>query len=85
MSYKPEIQGKGETTWTRNALAFATYEEANRWGRGLLFRWTESQDARVATSDEPVNAMLDDHGRLVMCECPKDLSIRATCPLHGDR
>jgi hypothetical protein len=55
MSWKPEIQGANETSWTRNGLVFATEKEASDWGFDLLLRWTGATDHRAVEVDEPVN------------------------------
>jgi len=58
MSYKPEVFAEGE--WYGNGLCFATFDEADRWGHDLLFRWFVPTDSRVVESDEPVNYKMVD-------------------------
>jgi hypothetical protein len=45
------VQGK----WGRNALVFATKEEAERNAHDLMMRWFATDDSRAVESDEPVN------------------------------
>ena len=62
VSWKPEVNTAGE--WTGNGMRFATKEEAERWGKSLLARWTAPADYRAVESDEPVNFRLDEQGVL---------------------
>jgi hypothetical protein len=54
-SWKPEIRGVRETSWSQNGLAFATRKEAEQWGFDLLLRWSGAEDYRAVESDEPVS------------------------------
>lgn len=66
MSYKPAVKAVNDDKYYRNALAFATPEEAEGWGKDLLSRWLLAEDVRVEESDEPIshtflNGRLDDY------------------------
>lgn len=58
MSWKPEVFAEGE--WCGNALRFATFDEADRWARDLLYRWFVPTDSRAVESDDPVNYKMID-------------------------
>ncbi len=58
MSWKPEVKVNGE--WGRNALVFATKEEAEESAYDLYGRWTLTTDYRAVEVDEPVNYRLKD-------------------------
>jgi hypothetical protein len=58
MSWKPEVFAEG--AWTGNGLAFATKEEAERWGADLLMRWFVPTDSRAVESTDPVNYKIVD-------------------------
>jgi hypothetical protein len=53
MSWKPEVFVEGK--WSRNALVFATKEEAEANAKDLMMRWFAVQDSRAVEVDEPVN------------------------------
>jgi hypothetical protein len=72
MSWKPEVYAEGE--WCGNGMAFATKEEAERWGFGLLMRCILFSDARAVESDQPVNYQLTDKGILIRLET-REMSI----------
>jgi hypothetical protein len=56
MSWKPEVQVKGEgDRWHANGLAFATKEEAAESARDLYSRWTLTTAHRVTESEDPVS------------------------------
>ncbi len=56
MSWKPEVQVKGEgDKWHDNALRFATKEEAAAYARDLYSRWTLTTAHRAIESEDPVN------------------------------
>ena len=62
MSWKPEVEVNGQ--WSRNALVFATQEEAAESAEGLFCRWMLTTGYRAVEVDEPVNYALID-GALV--------------------
>lgn len=45
-----EVQGVGETSWTRNGLSFASVEQADAWGFDLMCRWFGAEDYRVVNA-----------------------------------
>ena len=60
MSFKPSVSTDGGATFNENALAFATYEEAEISAKDLMSRWMLVTDWRVIESDQPVNYTLVD-------------------------
>ena len=62
MSWKPEVEVNGQ--WSRNALVFATKEEAMASAQDLFSRWILTTGCRAVEVDEPVNYALVD-GKLV--------------------
>lgn len=58
MSFKPEVQVAGETTWACNALRFATKPEAQQYVLDLAMRWTAVADTRVVPSEDDVTARI---------------------------
>ena len=62
MSWKPEVEVNGQ--WSRDALVFATQEEAAKSARELFGRWMLTTGYRAVEVDEPVNYALID-GALV--------------------
>lgn len=50
-----EVQVSGEEGWTRNALVFATQEEAQDYVDDLGSRWTAVTNTRVTPVDEEPN------------------------------
>jgi len=62
MSWKPEVKVNGQ--WSRNALVFATEEEATASAQDLFNRWLTTAGYRAVEVDEPVNYALVD-GKLV--------------------
>lgn len=60
MSWKPEVRVVNETKFSRNALVFATKEEAERSAFNLMMRWTAVEDYRAVEVDEPVSHRLVD-------------------------
>ena len=53
MNYRPMV--KVESSWSGNALVFATREEAEGNVRDLARRWMVVTDTRVDETDAPVN------------------------------
>jgi len=53
MSWKPEVEVDGQ--FSRNALVFATKEEAEASAKDLFNRWMLTTDWRAVEVDEPVN------------------------------
>lgn len=53
-SWAPEVQVEG-TKWSRNALRFATKEEAEANARDLMMRWFAVRDSQASPATEPVN------------------------------
>lgn len=68
MSWAPEVLVEGK--WSGNALRFATKEEAERYGVGLLARWFVPTNSRaVETPNERANYRLAPDGALVhLCD-----------------
>ena len=60
-SYKSEVQTAGDTSWTGNALRFATEAEAKTYVWDLMMRWTQVTDTRVVESSDPVNYAITDN------------------------
>jgi hypothetical protein len=60
MSYKAEVIADNSNKWCPNGLAFATHEEARKYGDNLMWRWMAVREVRVVESDQPVNAAWDD-------------------------
>jgi len=60
MSWKPEVRVVNQTTFARNALVFATREEAERSAHDLMMRWMAVEDYRAVEVDEPVSHRLVD-------------------------
>lgn len=52
-SFKSEMLVDG--SWVTNALRFASYWEADRYGADLFSRWTMPRDRRVSPSDDDPN------------------------------
>ena len=63
-SWAPEVLVDNEKTWARNALRFATEDEAFRNARDLMYRWTLVREYRAAPSSDPVNYTYDELGQL---------------------
>ena len=61
MSFKPSVSTDGGATFNENALAFATYEEAEISVKDLTSRWVLVTDWRVIESDQPVNYAIKDN------------------------
>ena len=55
-SWAAEVLPNGERAYVRNALRFATRDEAEEYSVDLYFRWAGMECARVAPTSEPVNA-----------------------------
>jgi hypothetical protein len=53
-SFKPEVQTGGGSTWSGNALRFATRQEAETYVADLFSRWTMVSNTRVIESDDAV-------------------------------
>jgi hypothetical protein len=70
MSFKPEVRTDTSGRWYGNALRFATEKEAADQVSDLACRWLAVIDARVVTSDDPVNYAYVD-GRLVSIARPE--------------
>lgn len=62
MAWASEILSEGE--WVGNGIVLATKEEAEDYGSAMLFNCILFEDARVVTSEKPVNYKWED-GRLV--------------------
>ena len=56
MSWKPEVEVDGQ--WSRNALVFATEEEAAESAEGLFCRWMLTTGHRAVEVNEPINYAL---------------------------
>jgi hypothetical protein len=63
MSWKPQVQVRGEPGWHSNALRFATRKEAEDNAHDLWSRWTLVTNSRAIESEDPVNYVWLD-GRL---------------------
>jgi hypothetical protein len=57
MGWKPEFLVSG--TWSKNALVFATKEEAEANARDLFMRWTMPSEWRAVEVDEAPNYAWD--------------------------
>jgi hypothetical protein len=69
MSWAPEVMVIGNGgKWSRNALRFATKDEATASACNLAMRWTMVEDFRATEADEPVNYRWDDRLGLVRLE-----------------
>ena len=56
MSFAPEVTTTDSpTTYTGNALRFATRTEAEQWAFDLSMRWLAVRDWRVVESTDAVN------------------------------
>lgn len=64
-SFKVGVTVSGENTLSYNALRFATFDEATRWGENLLQRWTLAIAYRVVQCDDEVNYRLGPNEELV--------------------
>ena len=49
------IEATDGSGYARNALVFATEEEAKRYASDLMSRWFGCRDTRLIEVDEPVN------------------------------
>jgi hypothetical protein len=49
-----KVHGNGDK-WSRNALVFATKQEAEENAHDLFMRWTACDEWRVVEVDEPVS------------------------------
>ena len=58
MSFKPEIEVGGKE-WGRNALCFATEQEAMISARDVYSRWMLATNYRAVEVDEPVTHKLE--------------------------
>lgn len=55
MSWKPEVQTRGDEKFYSNNLAFETKEEAETSANGLFNRWMLATAWRAVESDQVVN------------------------------
>lgn len=55
MSWAPEVITDSTGKWYRNALRFATREEAEANARDLMSRWLLVRETRAVESSDPVN------------------------------
>lgn len=53
MSYRVEVFVENE--WVGNGLFFPTKDEADKYGRALVWAWLLAKDHRVLESEEPAN------------------------------
>lgn len=60
MSFKPEVRTGTDPKFYGNALAFATYAEAQHSANELASRWTLVVESRAVESNEPVNYAIVD-------------------------
>jgi hypothetical protein len=56
MSYRVEVQTKGDPKYYGNMLVFATIGEAEAYARNLASRWILVEQWRVVRCDDAVNA-----------------------------
>jgi hypothetical protein len=66
MAWKPEVFVEGK--WSRNALVFATQDEAERNARDLFRRWMLCENSRAVEVDEKPNYVFTDDGLLQALE-----------------
>lgn len=57
MNWKPEVLVNAQ--WSRNALVFATREEAEASARDLMGRWLLVEDWRAVETEDPVNCKIN--------------------------
>lgn len=53
-SFKAEVRADDSLKWYSNQLRFATEQEALRYARDLMSRWTAVREYRVVRSDDPI-------------------------------
>ncbi len=53
-SWKAEVIADSSGQWCGNGLRFATAEEAQRYVKDLMWRWTAVRETRVVESTDPV-------------------------------
>lgn len=63
-SFKVEIKAKGETGFVANGIRLPSEEQGNAYAKDLWSRWSQVSEYRVVASDDEVNHVADDHGRL---------------------
>ena len=73
MSYKVAVFTIGDSTPGYNALRFATFEEANAYGKNLYCRWMAMSSFSVEESDEPVNYAWTDGGLVAVSTMERSL------------
>ena len=66
-SWAPEVFVEGK--WTGNGLRFATKDEAERWGNGLLTRWFVPSDNRAVESEDRPNYRLGENSETLFSLC----------------
>jgi len=54
MSFKAMVKTPGDRDWVCNVLRFATFEEAETYGKDLANRWTLVIARETHESDDPV-------------------------------
>ncbi len=59
MSFKMEVIADSSGKFVTNAVALATKEEAEAYGKDLAGRWMLVREVRVVESDEKVNYRWD--------------------------
>jgi hypothetical protein len=64
MSFKAEVIADNTGKWCGNALRFATQAEAKRYVDALAWRWTAVRDTRTVESDDPVDSVCHENGRI---------------------
>ncbi len=68
VSFKVMVLAVGETKAVSNGLRFETALDANRWGEGLMDRWTGAKSFTVEGDQSPVN--VDANGKLLTTPDP---------------
>jgi hypothetical protein len=54
-SFKVQVIADETSKWLDNGMRFATYQDADHYGRDLASRWTAVRAFRVIESNDPVN------------------------------
>lgn len=57
--YRAEVAGRGEDTWSTNAMEYNTPEEAQEWLDNLKMRWFGYDMARVVPVSTPARERVD--------------------------
>lgn len=64
-SYKPVVKTGSDPKWYDNALRFATEDEAKRSAKALMNRWMLVVECGAQESEDPVNYILGEDGKMI--------------------